>query len=230
MNQIKLENVKFTAPYERVREGDDNKYNCGINLQSSDSVVINNVVLTEEACAGTRYNAIEIDLENKKGVRYVDINNLRIEGKLMNNGILIFDLQDNAVVNIKNVYMKSVSNPIRISNSLNAKNITVNVENVTIDEWDSSEAWRGFILLEDWTSPDEAQALENNLFAKDKITINIKNLVHAGVKVEPKTDDEIFGYHENRIILRCIDNVDGGSNTNLYSAETRGMYPTVKFE
>lgn len=230
MNQIKLENVKFTAPYERVREGDNNnKYNCGINLQSSDSVVINNVILTEEACAGTRYNAIEIDLENKKGVRYVDINNLRIEGKLINNGILIFNLQDNAVVNIKNVYMKSVSNPIRISNSLNAKNITVNVENVTIDEWDSSETWRGFILLEDWTSPDEAQALENNLFAKDKITINIKNLVHAGQKVMPTSDEEIFGYNEGRIVFRVLDNVDG-TNTNIYSAETRGMYPTVKFE
>ena len=229
MNQIKLENVKFTAPYERVREGDSVKYNCGINLQSSDSVVINNVILTEEACAGTRYNAIEIDLDNKVGARYIDIDGLNIEGELINNGILIFNVQDNAVINIKNVHMKKCSNPIRFSNGLNAKNVTINIENMTIDEWDSTEAWRGLLILEDYTSENAEQAYERNLFAKDKITVNIKNLVHAGVKVEPKTDDEIFGYHENRIILRCIDNVDG-NNTNLYSAETRGMYPTVKFE
>lgn len=229
MNQIKLENVKFTAPYERVREGDSVKYNCGINLQSSDSVVINNVILTEEACAGTRYNAIEIDLDNKVGARYIDIDGLNIEGELINNGILIFNVQDNAVINIKNVHMKKCSNPIRFSNGLNAKNVTINIKNMTVDEWDSSEAWRGLLILEDYTSANAEQAYERNLFAEDKVTINIKNLVHAGQKVVPTSDEEIFGYNEGRIVFRVLDGVDG-NNTNIYSAETRGMYPTVKFE
>lgn len=229
MNQIKLENVKFTAPYERVREGDSVKYNCGINLQSSDSVVINNVTLTEEACAGTRYNAIEIDLENKVGARYIDIDGLNIEGELINNGILIFNVQDNAVINIKNVHMKKCSNPIRFSNGLNAKNVTINIENMTVDEWDGSEAWRGLLILEDYTSANAEQAYERNLFAEDKVTVNIKNLVHAGQKVMPTSDEEIFGYNEGRIVFRVLDGVDG-NNTNIYSAETRGMYPTVKFE
>lgn len=229
MNQIKLENVKFTAPYERVREGDSVKYNCGINLQSSDSVVINNVTLTEEACAGTRYNAIEIDLDNKVGARYIDIDGLNIEGELINNGILIFNVQDNAVINIKNVHMKKCSNPIRFSNGLNAKNVTINIENITIDEWDRTEAWRGLLILEDYTSENAEQAYERNLFAEDKVTVNIKNLVHAGQKVMPTSDEEIFGYNEGRIVFRVLDGVDG-NNTNIYSAETRGMYPTVKFE
>lgn len=229
MNQIKLENVKFTAPYERVREGDSVRYNCGINLQSSDSVVINNVTLTEEACAGTRYNAIEIDLENKVGARYIDIDGLNIEGELINNGILIFNVQDNAVINIKNVHMKKCSNPIRFSNGLNAKNVTINIENMTVDEWDGSEAWRGLLILEDYTSENAEQAYERNLFAEDKVTVNIKNLVHAGQKVMPTSDEEIFGYNEGRIVFRVLDGVDG-NNTNIYSAETRGMYPTVKFE
>lgn len=229
MNQIKLENVKFTAPYERVREGDSVRYNCGINLQSSDSVVINNVTLTEEACAGTRYNAIEIDLENKVGARYIDIDGLNIEGELINNGILIFNVQDNAVINIKNVHMKKCSNPIRFSNGLNAKNVTINIENMTVDEWDGSEAWRGLLILEDYTSANAEQAYERNLFAEDKVTVNIKNLVHAGQKVMPTSDEEIFGYNEGRIVFRVLDGVDG-NNTNIYSAETRGMYPTVKFE
>ena len=209
MNQVKLENVKFTAPYERVREGDSVRYNCGINIQSEDSVIISNVTLTEEACAGTRYNAIEIDLDNKVGARYIDIDGLNIEGELFNNGILIFNVQDDAVINIKNV--------------------TINIENMTIDEWDGSEAWRGLLILEDYTSANAAQAYERNLFAEDKVTVNIKNLVHAGQKVMPTSDEEIFGYNEGRIIFRVLDNVDG-NNTNIYSAETRGMYPTVKFE
>lgn len=229
MNQVKLENVKFTAPYERVREGDSVKYNCGINIQSEDSVIISNVTLTEEACAGTRYNAIEIDLDNKVGARYIDIDGLNIEGKLINNGILIFNVQDDAVINIKNVHMKKCSNPIRFSNGLNAKNVTINIENMTVDEWDGSEAWRGLLILEDYTSVNAAQAYERNLFAEDKVTVNIKNLVHAGQKVMPTSDEEIFGYNEGRIVFRVLDNVDG-SNTNIYSAETRGMYPTVKFE
>ena len=229
MNQVKLENVKFTAPYERVREGDSVRYNCGINIQSEDSVIISNVTLTEEACAGTRYNAIEIDLDNKVGARYIDIDGLNIEGDLFNNGILIFNVQDDAVINIKNVHMKKCSNPIRFSNGLNAKNVTINIENMTIDEWDGSEAWRGLLILEDYTSANAAQAYERNLFAEDKVTVNIKNLVHAGQKVMPTSDEEIFGYNEGRIIFRVLDNVDG-NNTNIYSAETRGMYPTVKFE
>ena len=229
MNQVKLENVKFTAPYERVREGDSVRYNCGINIQSEDSVIISNVTLTEEACAGTRYNAIEIDLDNKVGARYIDIDGLNIEGELFNNGILIFNVQDDAVINIKNVHMKKCSNPIRFSNGLNAKNVTINIENMTIDEWDGSEAWRGLLILEDYTSANAAQAYERNLFAEDKVTVNIKNLVHAGQKVMPTSDEEIFGYNEGRIIFRVLDNVDG-NNTNIYSAETRGMYPTVKFE
>lgn len=228
MNQVKLENVKFTAPYERVREGSSQKYNCGIVLQSTDSVIIKDVVLTDGACAGTRYNGIEIDLENVTGARYIDIENLRIEGELMNNGILIFNVQDNAVITVKNVYMKKLSNAIRFSNGLNAKNVTINIENVTVDEWDASEAWRGFIILEDYTSKNAAEAAERNVFAKDKVTINIKNLVHAGKKVVPTSDDEIFGYHENRIVYRVLDYVDG-SNSNIYSAETRDMYPTVNF-
>lgn len=229
MNQVKLENVKFTAPYERVREGDSVRYNCGINIQSEDSVIISNVTLTEEACAGTRYNAIEIDLNNKVGARYIDIDGLNIEGKLSNNGILIFNVQDDAVINIKNVHMKKCSNPIRFSNGLNAKNVTINIENMTIDEWDGSEAWRGLLILEDYTSANAAQAYERNLFAEDKVTVNIKNLVHAGQKVMPTSDEEIFGYNEGRIVFRVLDGVDG-NNTNIYSAETRGMYPTVKFE
>lgn len=229
MNQVKLENVKFTAPYERVREGDSVRYNCGINIQSEDSVIISNVTLTEKACAGTRYNAIEIDLDNKVGARYIDIDGLNIEGDLFNNGILIFNVQDDAVINIKNVHMKKCSNPIRFSNGLNAKNVTINIENMTIDEWDSSEAWRGLLILEDYTSANAAQAYERNLFAEDKVTVNIKNLVHAGQKVMPTSDEEIFGYNEGRIIFRVLDGVDD-NNTNIYSAETRGMYPTVKFE
>ena len=229
MNQVKLENVKFTAPYERVREGDSVRYNCGINIQSEDSVIISNVTLTEEACTGTRYNAIEIDLDNKVGARYIDIDGLNIEGELSNNGILIFNVQDDAVINIKNVHMKKCSNPIRFSNGLNAKNVTINIENMTIDEWDGSEAWRGLLILEDHTSANAAQAYERNLFAEDKVTVNIKNLVHAGQKVMPTSDEEIFGYNEGRIIFRVLDNVDG-NDTNIYSAETRGMYPTVKFE
>lgn len=229
MNQVKLENVKFTAPYERVREGDSVRYNCGINIQSEDSVIISNVTLTEEACAGTRYNAIEIDLDNKVGARYIDIDGLNIEGELSNNGILIFNVQDDAVINIKNVHMKKCSNPIRFSNGLNAKNVTINIENMTIDEWDGSEAWRGLLILEDYTSANAAQAYERNLFAEDKVTVNIKNLVHAGQKVMPTSDEEIFGYNEGRIIFRVLDGVDG-NDTNIYSAETRGMYPTVKFE
>ena len=229
MNQVKLENVKFTAPYERVREGDSVRYNCGINIQSEDSVIISNVTLTEEACAGTRYNAIEIDLDNKVGARYIDIDGLNIEGELFNNGILIFNVQDDAVINIKNVHMKKCSNPIRFSNGLNAKNVTINIENMTIDEWDGSEAWRGLLILEDYTSANAAQAYERNLFAEDKVTVNIKNLVHAGQKVMPTSDEEIFGYNEGRIVFRVLDNVDG-NDTNIYSAETRGMYPTVKFE
>lgn len=229
MNQVKLENVKFTAPYERVREGDSVRYNCGINIQSEDSVIISNVTLTEEACTGTRYNAIEIDLDNKVGARYIDIDGLNIEGELSNNGILIFNVQDDAVINIKNVHMKKCSNPIRFSNGLNAKNVTINIENMTIDEWDGSEAWRGLLILEDYTSANAAQAYERNLFAEDKVTVNIKNLVHAGQKVMPTSDEEIFGYNEGRIVFRVLDNVDG-NDTNIYSAETRGMYPTVKFE
>lgn len=184
--------------------------NTAISVNASDDVTIDGVDMTN---ADLSRNAIEVGLNSTPS--NIDIENVTLKSA-KNNGILIFNTQDNAVVNIKNVdFGEQVSNAIRISNHSNAKNVTINIENCKVGRWDDgkegapsypSTLYAGFFIFEDYCQDHNTveRAKEANLFGPDKIKIHIKNLTVGGKPYKPEdvttllgTDDiggDRFGY------------------------------------
>ena len=73
---------------------------------------------------------------------------------------------------------------LRISNRTNAKNVTINIEDCVIDKWDADPMYGGFLIMQDYTSKNMDQFNEANPFGKDKLTINVKNMIHAGKRIK----------------------------------------------
>ena len=173
--------------------------NTAISVNASDDVTINGVDMTN---AELSWNAIEVGLNSTPS--NVDIENVTLKSA-KNNGILIFNTQDNAIVNIKNVdFGEQVSNAIRISNHSNAKNVTINIEDCKVGRWDDgkegapsypSTLYAGFFIFEDYCQDHNTveKAKEANLFGPDKIKIHIKNLTVGGKPYKPEDVTNLLG-------------------------------------
>ena len=175
------------------------KGNTAISVNASDNVTIDGVDMTN---ADLAWNAIEVGLNSTPS--NVDIENVALKAA-KNNGILLFNTQDNAVVNIKNVdFGEQVSNAIRISNHSNAKNVTINIENCKVGRWDDGKEgapsypetlYAGFFIFEDYCQDHNTvdKAKEANLFGPDKIKIHIKNLTVGGKPYKPEDVTQLLG-------------------------------------
>lgn len=175
------------------------------------------------------YNGIEIGLssDEDKLPNNVLFDNCKFTGSFTNNAILIFGTSDDAVITLNNCSFESVSNAIRLSNKSNAKNITVNIVNCTIDKWDSNPMWAGFLILEDYTSKTPEDIATNNLFGDGKIKVNFVNLMHNGVKVLPKDLSKVCGTQdENQVVYICQDNAEG----DMIAAYDESIYPVITFK
>ena len=161
--------------------------------------------------ASAAYNMIEIGLDGTALPKGVLIENCKFTGNYTNNAILVFGTQDNAVININNCYFEHVSNVLRLSNKTNAKNVTVNITNCKCDHWDTNPQWAGLLICQDYTSGSTAKAEENNLFAPDKITINVSNLITPdGTLLEaPKDMATIAGSFDDKQVFYLSDNYRG---------------------
>lgn len=202
--------------------------NAGFVVSSKGDVVINGGTIGMDG-----YNALEIGLANGYEPKNVTIQNLNVDNTLTNNAILVFGVQEGGTITLKNCHFKKVSNVLRFSNKLGVGNVTINVENCTVDEWDANKSWRGFLILEDYTSKTKEECDTANRFSSNKVTVNFKNLVHAGKKLVI-TKDEACDYENNeRVVYKCVDYVSeygSGANTDLYNEETKDTYPTITFE
>ena len=191
--------------------------NATISISSDGYVTVRDAVID-----GTMYNGIEIGLANGKEVKGVTIENCDFKGKFSNNAISIFAQKDGAVVNINNCHFEEVSNALRLSNKSNTK-VTVNITNCTCDKWEANADYAGFILCQDYTSASAEAAATNNLFAPEKVAINISNFVGPyGKLVEPDSIAEIAGCRdaEKQFIYVYRDK----SGLVNYSADT---YPAL---
>ena len=177
---VSIEGENFVGAWNKKVNGNAM---VSINVAENGSVSVSDFSTSAESGA---YNAIEIGLSSVPGS--VDIDNVNFGGALSNNAILVFSTKDNAIINIKNVNFGTLSNPIRISNKTNATGVTVNIINCTCDAWDSNLEYTGMILFQDYTSKSQEEAVENNLFGPDKITINIENFEIGGNKIETPED------------------------------------------
>lgn len=154
--------------------------NAQISVNNGDG---NDVEINGGTMGQTSYNCIEIGLASDSIPSNVVVDGVDFDAALSNNAILVFGVKDNGTITVKNCHFKSVSNVLRFSNKANATGVTINIENCTVDQWDSNPEWAGFFIMEDYTSKDTDAESANNLFGDGKITVNLNNVVWNGTKI-----------------------------------------------
>lgn len=187
--EVEMEDVTFSGDFPKSTQ------NTMVSINGSEKVTLTNVKFNDNV---NGYNGFEIGLSSDALPKYVNIKDCDFGGTLTNNAILIFGTQDNAVINIENCHFGRISNALRISNKTNATNVTINVKDCSVDQWDVRKEWEGFMICEDYTSGTVALEQSNNLFASSKITVNFTNLTHKGEKITADYEGQLcYVWYDN---------------------------------
>ncbi len=161
------------------------------------------------------YNGLEIATTSNNLPKNILIDDIQVDGVFSNNCISIYGTPDNAVININNCSFGTVSNILRLSNKTNAKNVVVNITNCSCDKWADGD-YAGMIILQDYTSQSLEETISNNLFAPEKMTINISNFIYQGKKItKDDLQDIIYLYRDKeKKVIR-------------YSEKNKTILPTI---
>lgn len=200
--------------------------NTVISVNNAEFIVFKDMVFD----ASEVYNGIEIGLASNSVLpKNILFDNCKFQGEFSNNAILVFGTQDNAIITLNNCYFEKISNALRLSNKSNASGVVVNINNCTVDQWETRAPWQGFLICEDYTNKTEEEVNANNLFGDGKITVNFNNLVHAGVKINPADPASVCGTkNESQVVIVCQDAVAGPEGDCLsYDA---AKFPVVSFK
>jgi len=223
MSKVILNNFKasgtLTAAQHKAAFG-----NAIVSINTPGDVLIKDSVFDEPA-----YNAIEIGLAAAATPpSNVTIKNVDFSAGLTNNAITIFATQDDAVITIEDCHFASVSNALRLSNRTNAKNVQVYIKNCTVDQWEATPEYAGFLLLQDYTSASAEDFIEKSPFAPDKLAIHFQNLKHGEQIVTPEDLTAAFGCHTaDQIGYMYIDKASGTDRMPAFDAD---IYPAITFE
>lgn len=199
--------------------------NTVISVNNAEFIVFKDMVFD----ASEVYNGIEIGLASNSVLpKNILFDNCKFQGEFSNNAILVFGTQDNAIITLNNCYFEKISNALRLSNKSNASGVVVNINNCTVDQWETRAPWQGFLICEDYTNKTEEEVNANNLFGDGKITVNFNNLVHAGVKINPADPASVCGTkNESQVVMVCQDVVAGPEDGLSYDA---AKFPVVSFK
>lgn len=201
--------------------------NTVISVNNAEFIVFKDMVFD----ASEVYNGIEIGLASNSVLpKNILFDNCKFQGEFSNNAILVFGTQDNAIITLNNCYFEKISNALRLSNKSNASGVVVNINNCTVDQWETRAPWQGFLICEDYTNKTEEEVNANNLFGDGKITVNFNNLVHAGVKINPADPASVCGTkNESQVVMVCQDVVAGPEGDYCLSYDA-AKFPVVSFK
>lgn len=201
--------------------------NTVISVNNAEFIVFKDMVFD----ASEVYNGIEIGLASNSVLpKNILFDNCKFQGEFSNNAILVFGTQDNAIITLNNCYFEKISNALRLSNKSNASGVVVNINNCTVDQWETRAPWQGFLICEDYTNKTEEEVNANNLFGDGKITVNFNNLVHAGVKINPADSASVCGTkNESQVVMVCQDAVAGPEGDYCLSYDA-AKFPVVSFK
>lgn len=201
--------------------------NTVISVNNAEFIVFKDMVFD----ASEVYNGIEIGLASNSVLpKNILFDNCKFQGEFSNNAILVFGTQDNAIITLNNCYFEKISNTLRLSNKSNASGVVVNINNCTVDQWETRAPWQGFLICEDYTNKTEEEVNANNLFGDGKITVNFNNLVHAGVKINPADPASVCGTkNESQVVMVCQDAVAGPEGNYCLSYDA-AKFPVVSFK
>ena len=211
LKTISSNNLKVSGDYPKENG------NSAINIKDSEQIIFKDLVFD-----ATCYNAIEIGLSGEMLPKGILFENCQFLGDFSNNAILVFGTAPECTINIKNCYFQSVSNILRLSNKTNTSCV-VNISNCKCDKWDSNLEYQGIILCQDYTSETIDAENSNNLFAPEKIKINIKNLTGPdGKLVRPDNISDVCGSKDNNQLIYVYR--DKSKSVLDYNPS---MYPTL---
>lgn len=201
--------------------------NTVISVNNAEFIVFKDMVFD----ASEVYNGIEIGLASNSVLpKNILFDNCKFQGEFSNNAILVFGTQDNAIITLNNCYFEKISNALRLSNKSNASGVVININNCTVDQWETRAPWQGFLICEDYTNKTEEEVNANNLFGDGKITVNFNNLVHAGVKINPADPASVCGTkNESQVVMVCQDAVAGPEGDYCLSYDA-AKFPVVSFK
>lgn len=201
--------------------------NTVISVNNAEFIVFKDMVFD----ASEVYNGIEIGLASNSVLpKNILFDNCKFQGEFSNNAILVFGTQDNAIITLNNCYFEKISNALRLSNKSNASGVVVNINNCTVDQWETRAPWQGFLICEDYTNKTEEEVNANNLFGDGKITVNFNNLVHAGVKINPADPASVCGTkNESQVVMVCQDAVACPEGDYCLSYDA-AKFPVVSFK
>lgn len=201
--------------------------NTVISVNNAKFIVFKDMVFD----ASEVYNGIEIGLASNSVLpKNILFDNCKFQGEFSNNAILVFGTQDNAIITLNNCYFEKISNALRLSNKSNASGVVVNINNCTVDQWETRAPWQGFLICEDYTNKTEEEVNANNLFGDGKITVNFNNLVHAGVKINPADPASVCGTkNESQVVMVCQDAVADPEGDYCLSYDA-AKFPVVSFK
>lgn len=201
--------------------------NTVISVNNAEFIVFKDMVFD----ASEVYNGIEIGLASNSVLpKNILFDNCKFQGEFSNNAILVLGTQDNAIITLNNCYFEKISNALRLSNKSNASGVVVNINNCTVDQWETRAPWQGFLICEDYTNKTEEEVNANNLFGDGKITVNFNNLVHAGVKINPADPASVCGTkNESQVVMVCQDAVAGPEGDYSLSYDA-AKFPVVSFK
>lgn len=201
--------------------------NTVISVNNAEFIVFKDMVFD----ASEVYNGIEIGLASNSVLpKNILFDNCKFQGEFSNNAILVFGTQDNAIITLNNCYFEKISNALRLSNKSNASGVVVNINNCTVDQWETRAPWQGFLICEDYTNKTEEEVNANNLFGDGKITVKFNNLVHAGVKINPADPASVCGTkNESQVVIVCQDAVAGPEGDYCLSYDA-AKFPVVSFK
>ena len=214
-NDIEIRDLNLNGDFPKANG------NSVIQINNAEFILFKDMVFD----SNNVYNGIEIGLSNTatQQVKNIIFENCKFKGEFANNAILIFATENNSVITLNNCHFDKVSNALRISNKTNSKNVVININNCTIDGWDSNPEYQGFIIFEDYTNKTEEDVNTNNLFAPEKIKVNINNLVYQGKKLAPTDMASVCGTaNENQIIYVYADAIG-------LIAYDLNKYPNINF-
>jgi hypothetical protein len=201
--------------------------NTVISVNNAEFIVFKDMVFD----ASEVYNGIEIGLASNSVLpKNILFDNCKFQGEFSNNAILVLGTQDDAIITLNNCYFEKISNALRLSNKSNASGVVVNINNCTVDQWETRAPWQGFLICEDYTNKTEEEVNANNLFGDGKITVNFNNLVHAGVKINPADPASVCGTkNESQVVMVCQDAVAGPEGDYCLSYDA-AKFPVVSFK
>lgn len=214
-NDIEIRDLNLNGDFPKANG------NSVIQINNAEFILFKDMVFDSHNV----YNGIEIGLSTTatQQVKNIIFENCKFKGEFANNAILIFATENNSVITLNNCHFDKVSNALRISNKTNSKNVVININNCTIDGWDSNPEYQGFIIFEDYTNKTEEDVNTNNLFAPEKIKVNINNLVYQGKKLAPTDMASVCGTaNENQIIYVYADAIG-------LIAYDLNKYPNINF-